>query len=345
LSDLNLKSIKAGEDLVRFYQGGEARLVQAQLGPAGDFFTKALKAFRETLDNAGTADCLLKLGRVLELLGEYEKALEHYKESRTLYIELSDHLGIARSKAFLGNVAWAKGDYASAKALLEDAQKYFNETRELSCQAWVNDLIGNLLLAEGRDVEAEGCYQAAFAMVREMGENPEGMAWNQYHLAAIQLFRCHYGSAREGFWGALKMFTEMKDVLGQAATQIHLGEIACEEKDFLAAEKHIVKSINLVIPTQCKPLLADALTGLARLLKARGEDRKAIGVLMFALSHPTCRQQTKDRMVSLLKSLEADFSKQEIEKGFHWAKDFTIEEMASSWLKAVSSKPKTKKMS
>jgi tetratricopeptide (TPR) repeat protein len=340
LSELDPKSINAGEDLVRFYQGGEARLVQARLVSAEDYFSKALKVFRKVSDNTGTALCLLKLGRVLELLGEYDKALEIYKESRAFYTQLNDHLGIARSKAFLGNVAWAKGDYASAKTLLEDAQKYFKEVGDVPCQAWMNDLMGNLLLAEGRDMEAESCYQTAFAMARALGESPEGLAWNEYHLAAIKLFRRDYGSARNGFLNALKIFIEMKDVLGQVATFIHLCEIDCEERDFTAAEKYIVKSIKMVIPTQCKPLLADALTGLARLLKAKGEDRKAIGILMFALSHPTCRQQTKDRMVSLSESLEANFSKQEIERGFSWAKDFTIEEMASSWLKAISSKSK-----
>ena len=326
--------------MVRFYQGGEARLVQAKLAPAKDYFSKALKVFREVSDNAGAALCLLKLGRVLELLGEYDKALETYKESRDLFIQLNDPLGIARSEAFLGNVAWAKGNYAGAKMLLQDAQKYFNEAGDRPCQAWINDLMGNLLLAEGRDSEAESCYRTAFTMAREISESQEGLAWNEYHLAAIKLFRREYGSAKDGFLNALKIFTELKDILGQAATLIHLSEIACEEKDFAAAEKYIVKSIKLVIPTQCKPLLADGLTGLARLLKAKGEDRKAIGVLMFALSHPTCRQQTKDRMVSLSESLEANFSKQEIASGFSWAKDFTIEEMASSWLKAISSKPK-----
>jgi tetratricopeptide (TPR) repeat protein len=325
---------------VRFYQGGEARLVQAKLGTAKDYFSKALKAFRELSDNTGAALCLLKLGRVLELLGEYDKALETYKESRDIFTQLNDHLGVARSKAFLGNAAWAKGDYTSAKTLLEDAQNYFKEVDDVPCQAWISDLMGNLLLAEGRDLEAESRYRAAFAMAQKIGESPEGRAWNEYHLAAIKFFRREYRSAREDFLNALKIFTEIKDVLGQAATLIHLSEIACEEKEFAAAEKYIVKSIKLVIPTQCKPLLADALTGLARLLKAKGEDRKAIGILMFALSHPTCRQQTKDRMVSLSESLEVNFSKQEIESGFSWAKDFTIEEMASSWLKAISSKPK-----
>ena len=63
------------------------------------------------------------------------------------------------------------------------------------------------------------------------------------------------------------------------------------------------------------------------------------------LSDPTARQQTKDNMLSLSELLEAHFSKQEIEAGLRWARDYTLEEVASSWLKTFSSKPKTKKKS
>jgi tetratricopeptide (TPR) repeat protein len=286
--------------------------------------------------------CLLKLGRVLELLGEYSKAITTYTESRNLYLELNDHMGEARSKGFLGNVSWAKGDYANAKNLLEDAYQDFKEADNLPGQAWVKDLMGNLLLAEKKDVEAENCYRDAFAMARKVGKSPEGQAWNEYHLAAVELFRRHWEPAQNGFLKALKIFTEIGDVLGQVAALVHLGEIACEKKDFAEAEKYILESIKLVVPAQCKPLLADAMTGLARLIKGKGEDDKAIQILTAALSDPTCRQQTKDHMVSLSELLEVHFSKKETENALRWPNDFTMEEMASSWLKSFSPKPKPK---
>ncbi len=345
MSEQNPKSINANEDLMRFYQEGETHLLQGKLWSAGDCFANALKGFRKASDNAGTALCLLKLGRVLELLGEYNKAVTTYTESRNLYSQLNDNLGVARSNTFLGNVAWAKGDYAGAKQLLGDAQKHFQEAGDLPCQAWVSDLIGNLLLAEGKDVEAESCYRAAFAMAQKVGKSPEGQAWNEYHLAAVGLFRKQRGPAREGFLKALEIFTALGDVLGQVATLTHLGEIACEEKDFAASEKYILQSIRLVVPTQCKPLLVDALTGLAQLMKGKGEDGEAVRILTSALSDPTARRQTKDHMISMSELLEAHFSKPEIEAGLRWAKDYTLEEIASSWLKAISSKSKKKKKS
>jgi hypothetical protein len=84
------------------------------------------------------------------------------------------------------------------------------------------------------------------------------------------------------------------------------------------------------------------MTSLARLLMGRGQNDKALGMLMFVLSHPTCRQQTKDEMVSLAKAMEAHFSSKEMESGFNWAKHFTLEEMATAWVKTLSTNPAPK---
>lgn len=343
---LRQKSSKTARRLkakaILHYQRGETCLNRAQLGQAQDHLEKALKAYWLASDSPGTALCLLKLGRVLELTGHYSQAAETYHESFIQYLHLNDNPGIARSKAFLGNAAWAQGDYSKALKLLEESLLYFKGSGDIQGQAWVHDLMGNLHLAMGKEQVAETYHRTAFAMAREIGENVEARAWNDYHLAAIELHRRRIFSALEGFLSALKHFTRMGDVLGEVATLIHLGEIACDQKDYAGAESFLLKAVRLVLPTQCKPLLADALTCLARLLKGQGEGRKAIGVLMVVLSHPTCRQQTKDRMVSLAESLETYFSPREIESGFRWAKEFTLEEMASAWLAAISSKPRKK---
>jgi len=339
------KSMNVGEEYALYYEKGEACLMEGKLWFAGECFANALKGYQQLSDKNAMGPCLLKLGRVLELLGEYSKAITTYVESRMLYLELNDHLGVARSKAFLGNVFWAKGDYENAKTLLAEAQKNFAEAGYLPGQAWVNDLMGNIFLAEGNDVEAEKRYRAAWAMARKVGDNQEGRAWNEYHLAAIELFRGQWGPAKDGFLKALKLFTEIGDVLGQISTLTHLGEIDCLDKNLAEAEKYILQSLKLVIPTQCKPLLADALTGLARLMTNKGEDGNAKQILNSALSDPTCRRQTKDDMVPLSKLLESNFTQQEFESGLHWANDYSLEMVASSWLKSFGSKPKRKKKS
>jgi tetratricopeptide (TPR) repeat protein len=335
-SKKTLQTLKRKADLL--YQKGVEEMAKAKLQSARASLDQALLVYSQASDQSGVAQCLLKLGRSLELLGEYDRAQETYQGSLDLYARLNDPKGTARAKAFLGDVAWAKGGYTAALKLLEEALLAFRQADDKPGQAWVLDMLGNLNLAQGKHDESEKFHRAAYALAQEVGESPEGRAWNEYHLAAIELFCGRRETAQAGFLKALKIFTELGDVLGEVATCTHLGEIACDLKDLAEAQRYILQAIRLVLPTQCKPLLADALTSLVRLLKSRHEESKATGILMVVLSHPTCRQQTKDRMVSLSKALQANFSVKELESGFTWAKEFTIEEMAQAWLKALSPK-------
>ncbi len=341
LSKPKINALKKKGD--RFFQRGTKGLNEAKLGQARIHLDQALLFYSNANDSGGIAACLLKLGRVVELMGEYPRAKETYQASLDLYQRLKDISGIARSKAFLGNVAWAQGDYAASEKLLNEAGHFFKESPDPSGEAWVIDMKANLQLAQGHDMEAEKLHLAALERVLALGEKQENLGWHEYHMAAIQLFRNQLEESRLGFLRALEIFTRLGDVLGKVATCTHLGEIACLQNDFTAAEKYVFQSIHWVIPTQCRPLLTDALTSLARLLNARNQKNKALGILMFVLSHPTCRQQTKDSMVNLSKSLEANFSLKELESGFTWAKQFTMEEMASAWLKVLAPNSKSKK--
>lgn len=347
MTDKIPKNLRATKELVQkarsSFEKGEAALRTSRLESAKGFFQEALKIFKKIGDPQDEGQCLLKLGRTVELMGFYDQARGSYEQALVLFQKVQDRTDLARCKALLGNIGWATGDYANSSRLLDEAMFLFKEVGDIGGQAWIHDLMGNLQLALREDQEAERYYRTAFSLVEEQGENQENRAWNQFHLGALAFHRGDRVQAKERFSEALGFFNRLKDVLGQVATLIHLGEIACDQNDYRESEKNFQKAIQLVIPTQCKPLLADALTGVARLLKAQGNERKAIGLLMVALSHPTCRQQTKDRMVAISVTLEAQFTSREVEGGFLWAKSITIEEMANAWVTSTLPKANGKK--
>lgn len=325
-----------------FHRKGDALFASSRFKEAAAAFQKSLEAYQTEGDSQGTGLCLLRLGRSLEILGEYGKARQQYEESLRIFQESRDPQGIARSKGHLGNVGWATGDYAEALNFLQGALAFYQVGGDGAGEAWVRDLLGNLRLAMHDDEKAERQYEAAYNLAKRLGDNLTLEAWNHYHLGAVALFRGQTVGAQERFSKALEFFVRLNDDLGQVATLVHLGEMACSRKSLAEAEEHLQKAVRMVLPTDCQPLLADALTGVAQLLKAQGEERKAIFLLMVALSHPTCRQQTKDRMVDLVLHLESNFTRKEVEEGFKWAKNVSLEEMASSWLSASSSNDKTK---
>jgi len=326
------------------FQKGLLLLESAQLAKGRETLEKSLELFKKANDAEGEARNLMKIGRVIELMGEYPSAKGKYQEALGLSLALANRNAIAQSKANMGSVGWATGDYSEAGRFLAEALFLFRELGDIAGEAWAHDLVGNLKLAMRDDREAENSYLLSFTLVEGLGLNIENKAWNQYHLGALALFRQDHKQAKECFTEALGHFEKMEDVLARAATLVHLAEIAIEQKDYPTAETHLQKAVLLILPTQCRPLLMDALIGVAQLLKAQGDERKAIGILMVALSHPTCRQQTKDRMVALVITLESRFTPQEMSGGFRWAKDIGIDKMAEGWATSVKAKASAKKL-
>ena len=330
------------KDAYFFHKKGDTLFVSGRFEEAKGAYRKSLEAYQKAGDSQGAGLTLTRLGRVLEILGEYGEARQAYQESLRIFQGSSDLQGIARSKAHLGNVCWATGDYQEASNFLQEALSFYHIGEDLAGEAWVHDLMGNLRLAMREDEAAERHYLSSYTLVEKQGERLQVEAWNHFHLGAVALFRGQKDGAKERFSEALQCFVRLNDDLGQVATLIHLGEIACSGKNLAEAEQHLQKALRLVLPTHCNPLLADALTGVAQLLKDKKEEKKAISLLMVALSHPTCRQQTKDRMVTLILHLESNLSRHEVEGGFKWAKAVSLEEMASAWVSAGSPKPKAK---
>ena len=344
ISRATLKPAKAVESLLKLAYSlhckGDTLFIANRYAEAWEIYQNSMQAYQQGNDLQGVALSLTRLGRVAEIQGEYSQARELYLKAMDHFENLSDLQGMARAKAHLGNIGWATGDYADAGKLLQDALSLYRVAEDVPGEAWVYDLLGNLRLAMRQDEEAEQFYQTAFSLVQTLGVNLENRSWNFYHLGALGLFRGEAVEAKERFLEALKGFVKLKDGLGQTAALTHLAEIACAQRNGPETEHYLAKAVKLITPTGCKPLVADVLTGIAQYLKLQGNERKAITILMVALSHRTCRQQTKDRMVSLAASLEANLSPKEIAEGFNWAKTVPLEEMAGSWAASVANKAK-----
>ncbi|HVZ80922.1 MAG TPA: hypothetical protein VHE12_09000 [bacterium] len=322
---------------------GDEALRTSDLRKAQGHYTKVAQQANAADSVKELAAALQGSARVLDLMGHYGQAIMTYHEALKCFLQIGEKPGIARAKGFLGISSWATGDYSEAGRLFAEALFLYEEARDLRGQAWVHDQIGNLKLAMRDDLEAEKSYYKSHELMEGIGADEEVKAWEFYHRATVELFREHFLQAKAYFEEALKSFQKRPDLLGKVAVRIHLGEIACARKDLVAAQDHLQKAVVEVLPTGCKPLLMDALVGVSQLLKAQGLERKAIGILMVALSHPTCRQQTKDRMVSLVIHLESRFTSQEVQGGFQWAKEVSIEQMAKAWVDSLAPAPKDKK--
>jgi predicted ATPase len=311
---------------------GDTSHALGRFAEAKTFFQKGLEAFLETEDRRGVGWSFKNLGRVAESVGDYAGARQMYLEGLAISQDIGNRRGLAWANVLLGNLGWATGDFTEGWKRLQEGLAIYREVGDLRGEAWALDLMGNLKLALREDQEAEKLYLMGYSLTMKEGANSQNVAWNYFHLGAVSFFRGQMAEAKGRFLDALGHFQRIGDRLGQAVTFIHLGEIACEEKDYVQAEKKLKHALKLGLEVGSGPVLVDAMAAAGKLLKLQGEESKAISFLMVALSHPTCRQQTKDRMVTLAMELESHFSPQEVEGGFRWAKSVKIEAVAAGWI-------------
>ena len=299
-------------------------------------YQKGLSAYLEAGDRKGVAWSFANLGKEAEVLGDFAGAHQMYQESLALSREMGDRRGMAWVQNLLGWLAWAVGDYKEATEFCQEGLALYRQMGDSRGEAWTLDLLGNLKLAQREDAEAEKLYQLAYGLLSKEGMSPLSQGWYGYHLGTLWAFRQDARRAEAEFLKALGHFEKAKDKLGQAATLIQLGEGACLQKSFSSSRRYFQKALSLCLQARLSPFLADGITGVARLLKAEGDERQAISFLMVALSHPTCRRQTKDRAVAFSLDLQSHFPPQEVEGAAQWAKAARLEDVVAAWL---SSKP------
>lgn len=318
---------------------GDIAFAQGKMEDANLFYRRGWDAYAKIGEEKGQAWSYTNIGNSAQGMGDFDTAAKMFGKSLELIERMNDPRALAWNKNLLGSVGWATGRYDEAWKNYQEALKLYQTSQDVRGQAWTLDLMGNLKLAMKNDEESEKLYRQARSLSSSLGDDPQGTAWHHYHMGAIYLFRGDLDDAKDEFDKALGVFEGLKDTLGQAATLTHLGEIACRKNKSKPALDYLKRDVELILSGKSNPLLVDALAGVAQLLKVQGEDKKAISLLMVALSNPTCRQQTKDRMVSIAQELETSFTPGEVDKGFRWAKGADLEEMAQGWLNSLSKAP------
>ncbi len=305
---------------------------QGRFEEARIHYQKGLSAYLGISDRKGIAWSFNNLGQEAVMLGDYAGARQMFHEGMAISRDLGDSRAVAWSKSLLGQVDWATGDYPKAFKLYEEALALYQNLGDVRGEALILDLMGNIRLVQNEDREAEIFYGRAYDLLTKEGPNTLNRAWRQYHLGALSVTREHWKEAKGLFLKGLRYFDRCHNLLGQTLSLLKLGEIDCREKDPGEARRHFEKALRLALDSRLFPLLVDGLIGIAQLLKDVGDERQAISFLLAALNHPTCRQETKDRIVAFSMDLKSHFSAEEVEGAIQWAKASRIEDVAAAWL-------------
>lgn len=138
---------------------------------AEECLTKAVALWRAAQSPAILAQMLVNLAIVLEAQKKIEPALCAYLEASELLESTVDELKKTMLQLSLGTLYFNQGRLAEAKAAFAQADSpYLRASDHLYYQAVVANNLGNVLLAQGQLVEAEGRLRSALALWQLLDE-------------------------------------------------------------------------------------------------------------------------------------------------------------------------------
>lgn len=183
------------------------------------------------------------------------------------------------------------GQPGLAMEFIQRALHAFQVAEERAWKARSENLLGQILMSEGRFVEAEDRLQSALETFTEIGDRL-GISIVQNNLGVMARRRPasnsderseHLQSARTHLLDALSLRRSLKDLSGEAETLGNLGVIAFESGDYDLAWNYYCEALAIVCDLRYIPGIATDLANLGEVAGIKGDF--AVASQLLATSH------------------------------------------------------------
>ena len=196
------------------------------------------------LEQGARVEVLLKLGKVLELVGNWSRAEQVDGEAMKLAEDLGDDRARASCDTALAEVARKQGRYDEAFERLDRAAREFRILGEESGVGDVLKLAGTVAAQRGDYPKAVENYEASLA-IRERAGDKSSMGSLLSNLGIIAEYRGEYEQSRALHERALALRTDIGDRRGIGNSTTNLGMIAVLQKKYGQARDWFERSLAL----------------------------------------------------------------------------------------------------
>jgi adenylate cyclase len=258
----------------REYLGRAGATAQASYANAAaiDYFER----LAPLLSKGSRLDVLLKLGKVLEVVGDWPRAEEVDVEALALAESLDDGLRRASCQTAIAEVVRKQGRYQEAFDLLNRAARGFAAFGEESGVARVLHLTATVRAQRGDYDKAVESYKKSLQIRERIGDK-SGMASLLSNLGVIEEYRGDYEASQTLHQRALALRESVGDLLAISVSMSNLGMIAVLQKRYEEARDWLEKSMQLSrqvgdtwMVANCHNNLGNTTRGLGDYASARG---------------------------------------------------------------------------
>jgi predicted ATPase/class 3 adenylate cyclase len=220
------------------------------------------------------AKALAGLGLLVDIQGDYERAVPLYEEGLALYREMGDRAGIAHCLNNLGFVAQVRGAFDRAKAFLEESASLYRELGNEADLASALNMLGLMASFQGDHARAKEFWEESVALSRRAGDT-HGVARSLSNIGFAVLLQGDYERATPLIEEALALNRELGSAQLIVGGLINRGLAAREMRDHDRSAASFEEALVLAQEMGDRLGIIEGLEGMAGLVGTLGEDRRA----------------------------------------------------------------------
>ncbi len=198
----------------------------------------------ENKDPQILADALYRKGEYFEFILEYEKAINYYDRTFTIYVTLNDFRGQGNVYLGKGSIYIYSGDYKRAQEMLDKGLICFKKAQDLLGQGSIYRLKGEIFYYSGNMKKTLEMNEKALLFYKKDG-NMGAMGDVYVKEGVIYQFLGNYVKAEEFYNKALCNFEKKGNLMGQANVYRCKGNMYTDLADYPKALSFYEKALPL----------------------------------------------------------------------------------------------------
>ena len=225
---------------------GIALDLMAEYDDALQKYEASLKIRSEIADKQGMASTYNNIGSLHRTRGNYVLAIENFQKSLKLKEEIGDMKGVANSYIGIGNILREQNEYAQA-------MEYYQKSLEIREGLGDKKQIANSLMAIGNIYSltkeynsAIDVYNKCLTMMEALGDN-SGKASIWNNLGVIYQEQLDYEKALDFYLKSLQVREDLRDWMGVSTNLINLSVIYEKKRDAPMALNYAKRALSLAL--------------------------------------------------------------------------------------------------
>ena len=199
----------------------------------------------------------------LDLVGDWDRASEHYGICYELACELEDLVREARTLRREGAILYRKGELADARKTFENALKILEKTSKPELLARVHGSLGVVHWRMGKKDKAKISHETDLE-ISQASKDKEGIARAQNNLGILDWEAGDYGTALERYSKALEIAGKLDDKKLVSILYSNIADVHSSKNEPAEAKRYYERCLELAEDLKFNWQVAEAYRGLAQ---------------------------------------------------------------------------------